>query len=109
MSPQLTAERPRSIETRGRRRIDWGWRQGAAEEFKRSGIRLRRIASGCLKASIDLFTVDGDLSRRFDADTHLLTLDVQDGNADICTDGDSFADTAREDEHGSLLGMAQKI
>src|SRR6202044_831032 len=60
-----------------------------------------------LDGVVDFLAVDGNLFRRFDAQTHLVTADLDHHNGDVVTDDDLFVLLAAEYQHCFSLQSAK--
>ncbi|VXB61370.1 conserved hypothetical protein [Pseudomonas sp. 8O] len=56
-----------------------------------------------LDALVDFFTVYGNLFRRIDTNTHLVTFHTQHGDSHIITDHQGLSDPASQNQHSFLL------
>src|SRR5690606_29944328 len=53
----------------------------------------------------DLLAMDGYVLRRVDADTHLVSLDSEDGDGDFVSDHQRLAYAASQNQHVALLSL----
>jgi hypothetical protein len=54
----------------------------------------------------NFFAIDDHVARRFDADTHLGTIDRHDRHFDVITNSEGFACSACEYQHGFIYARA---
>ena len=73
------------------------------DQIRLGVLRGLSLAILLLDALVDLLAMDRDLLGGVHADTHLVSLDPQDGDGDIVTDYQGFSYTSCQYEHLHLL------
>jgi hypothetical protein len=88
------------------------WREpdgrGAAGTSRRGTTHTQTLTGGSfltlflLDTLVNFFTVDGHVLRGIDTDADLVAFDAQDGDRDVVTDDQGFANAAGKNKHCSL-------